>query len=100
MNTLLVAQAIAALLFVVGLIGLVGWAYRRYGGQMGGRIVAPRERRLAIKESLALDSRHRLVLVSRDGVEHLLVVGLDRTVVLESRIGQNAALFGSKGDGI
>jgi flagellar protein FliO/FliZ len=99
MNAIHVAQAIAALIFVLGLIGLIGWAYRRFGGQFGGRGAAsPKERRLAIKESLALDNRHRLVLVSRDGVEHLLVVGLERTVVVEGRIGHSAALLGARGD--
>ena len=98
MNVLYVAQAVAALVFVLGLICLIGWAYRRYGGQWGGRVPAPRERRLAIRESLALDNRHRLVLVSRDGVEHLLVVGLERTVVVEGRIGHHPALLGARGD--
>ena len=99
MNALHVAQAIAALIFVLGLIGLIGWAYRRYGGQFGARMaVPPKERRLAIKESLALDNRHRLVLVSRDNVEHLLVVGLERTVVVEGRIGQTPAMLAHKGD--
>jgi flagellar protein FliO/FliZ len=99
MNAIHVAQAIAALIFVLGLIGLIGWAYRRFGGRVGGRLAAsPRERRLAIKESLALDNRHRLVLISRDGVEHLLVIGLERTVVVEGRIGHSGAFLGARGD--
>ena len=87
MHFLTYAQAIAALLFVIGLIGLAGWAYRRYGGQFGMAVrPAPQQRRLKMLESLSIDGRHRLILVSRDDTEHLLVVGLDSSMVVESGI--------------
>lgn len=91
MNFLSLAQAVAALLFVLGLIGLAGWAYRRFGGRFGAAVrPATQERRLKMVESMSIDGRHRLVLVSRDEVEHLLVVGLDTSLVVESRIGARA----------
>ena len=40
-----------------------------------------REGRLAVVESLAIDARHRLVLVRRDDREHLILIGTADTVV-------------------
>jgi len=60
-----------ALIFVLALIGLVAWLMRRFGPN----IRLGRPGRLGLVESIALDSRRRLVLIRRDGVEHLLMVG-------------------------
>jgi flagellar protein FliO/FliZ len=59
---------------VVALIGLAAWLGRRFGSGgvlRGGR----RQRRLSVLEVLPLDNRRRLVLVRRDDVEHLLLIG-------------------------
>lgn len=68
-----------AFLLVIGLIALCAWALRRFG--LGGAIRPVRGRRLAVIESLALDPRHRLVLVRRDDREHLILIGTAETVV-------------------
>jgi flagellar protein FliO/FliZ len=68
-----------AFLLVLGLIALCAWALRRFG--LGGAIRPTRGRRLAVVESLALDPRHRLVLVRRDDREHLLLIGTGETVI-------------------
>jgi flagellar protein FliO/FliZ len=76
----------AALLVVLGLIGLLAWLARRW--QLAGRPAAGDvERRLAVVEIAALDPRRRLVLVRRDGVEHLLLLGEGGGLVIESGIG-------------
>ncbi len=64
----------AALAFVVALIAAVAWAARRW---MPGATTAAagRRRRLQIVETIALDPKTRAMLLRRDGVEHLLVVG-------------------------
>jgi len=78
----LYVRAILALVFVLGLIILASQLLRRVGP--GGLAVARRRpRRLALVETLSLDSRHRLVLVRRDGVEHLLLVGGASDLVVE-----------------
>ena len=46
--------------------------------------------RLSMIESTALDTRHRLFLVRRDDVEHLVLVGPSDSVVVERGI-QGAA---------
>jgi flagellar protein FliO/FliZ len=76
----------AALAFVLALIGAVGWVARRTG--MGGRLPRStgRHRRIGIVEILPLDAKRRLVLVRRDGVEHLLLVGPGSDIVVERAI--------------
>jgi flagellar protein FliO/FliZ len=77
------------LVFVLGLIGLFGWLAKRFG--LGGRLVptgnAGRERRLGIVEVQPLDGRRKLVLVKRDGLEHLIILGQSTETVVETRIG-------------
>lgn len=71
-------QAVLVLLLLLGIILLAGWAARRFGlsgAAAGLRRGGGHERRLQVRETLALDPRRRLVLVARDGVEHLLLVG-------------------------
>jgi len=77
---------ILSLLFVLGLIGLAAWAYRRFTGtnplarRMGG------SNRLAVVEVRPIDARRKLVLVRRDGTEHLLLLGATGETVVESGI--------------
>jgi len=71
-----------ALIFVVALILVIAWLARRFG--LGGRFVAAgATRRLAILEVLPLDGKRRLVLLKRDGVEHLVLLGQQSDLVIE-----------------
>lgn len=71
-----------ALLFVLGLIGLLAWLVRRY--RPSGGLRPDGRRRLAMLETLPLDARRRLVLVRRDDVLHLLLLGEDGNRLIES----------------
>ena len=74
-----------ALVFVLALIGLLAWLARRFG--VAGAFMRPRAaRRLSVVESLPLDARHRLVLVRRDAVEHLVMLGTGGDSLIESGI--------------
>jgi len=75
-----------ALVFVVGLIGLIAWLARRYG--VGGIATPPvgRRRRLRVVEIAAIDNKRRLVLVRRDRAEHLLLLGPASESVVETGI--------------
>lgn len=76
---------VAALIFVIALIALIGYLGRRYG--LGYRTVARgTARRLSISEIMPLDAKRRLVLVRRDDREHLLLVGGECDVVVEGNI--------------
>lgn len=76
----------AALVFVLALIGFIGWIARRTG--LGGRLprAGGRQRRIGIVEVLPVDAKRRLVLVRRDGAEHLLLVGPAGDLVVERAI--------------
>lgn len=69
-------RALAALAITLGLIGLAAWALRKFGPDAVGRIIAARQdRRLKVVESLALDPTRRLLVVSLDGEERLVLLG-------------------------
>ncbi len=76
------------LLFAAIIIGvlLLIWIARRL---MGGTFVSGgrgRQLRLAVMDATAVDSRRRLVLVRRDDVEHLILIGGPTDVVVEQNI--------------
>ena len=75
------ARATFALLLTLGLVGLAAVALRRFGPDAMARFSGPRkERRLAIVETLVLDPARRLVIVSCDGEEKLLLLGEGQVV--------------------
>ncbi|MCH2546990.1 MAG: flagellar biosynthetic protein FliO [Alphaproteobacteria bacterium] len=77
-----IGQFFAAFALVVGLIGLLGIALRKYGNP-AMRIRRKSEARLSIVETLPIDARSRLLLVRRDDMEHLIVKSGDRFEVIE-----------------
>ncbi len=81
-----VAQFIITVVIVLALIGAVWWFVRRYSGVHFGGIGRGRVPRLAIVDVLAVDRRRRLVLVRRDNIEHLLLIGGPSDVVVEGAI--------------
>lgn len=86
LDALAYLRFVAALVFVLGLIGLGGWAMRRLGWAAAGSAGGRRGRRLQVLEVLPLDTRRRLVLIRRDQVEHLLLLGATGDVVVEKGI--------------
>ena len=86
-NGAIIAQYVITLAVVLGLIVLVVWAIRRYGG---GAVAAGRARHAcrASRSSTPspIDNKRRLVLVRRDNVEHLVLIGGPSDVVVEPSI--------------
>ena len=77
-------RAVFALILTLGLIGMTAYALRRWGPGALLRFGAPKkDRRLAVVESLVLDPARRLVLVSCDGKERLLLLGEGKFVAHE-----------------
>jgi flagellar protein FliO/FliZ len=75
-----------AFLIVLGLIGATAWAVRRFGAGRLGASSRGRQPRLAVVDYASVDGRRRLILVRRDNVEHLMMIGGPTDVVVEPNI--------------
>jgi flagellar protein FliO/FliZ len=91
------AKVLLALLIVIGLAG--GFFYvARYvsASRFGAAALRGRQPRLAVIEVAGVDPRRRLVLIRRDNVEHLLMIGGPTDVVVEPNILRAVAVGGSR----
>jgi flagellar protein FliO/FliZ len=79
----LYARFTVALVAIMALLAAFAWLVRRYGA--GGR-TSGGNRRLAIVEVAPIDAKRRLVLLRRDSTEHLILLGPDRVLLVESGI--------------
>lgn len=78
------------LLFLVAAVVAGGLAARSFmtGEPIAGFFLRQRsEPRLSVVEQTSIDSRRKLLLVRRDGVEHLIMTGGPVDVVIETNIG-------------
>jgi flagellar protein FliO/FliZ len=76
-----------AFVVVLALIGAAAWLVRRFAGnRLGANTNRGRMPRLAVIDAAAVDGRRRLVLVRRDNVEHLLMIGGPTDIVVEPNI--------------
>lgn len=81
------------LLFLAVAVVAGGLAARSYitGEPIGGIFLRPRaERRLSVVEQASVDNRRKLLLVRRDGVEHLIMTGGPVDLVIETGIAATA----------
>jgi flagellar protein FliO/FliZ len=82
------------LVFLAIAVAAGGLAARSYmtGEPLAGFFSRPRsEPRLSVVEQTSVDNRRKLLLVRRDGVEHLIMTGGPVDVVIETGIGAPAA---------
>jgi flagellar biogenesis protein FliO len=76
-----------AFVAVLALIGGAAWLVRRFANnRLGANTARGRMPRLAVIDAAAVDGRRRLVLVRRDNIEHLLMIGGPSDVVVETNI--------------
>jgi flagellar protein FliO/FliZ len=80
------SQFVLALVFVLALIGILGALARRLG--LGGIRAAKGspERRISIVEVRPLDAKRKVILLRRDHVEHLIIIGPASELLIESGI--------------
>jgi len=81
---------VVAFVLVLGLIGAGALLWRRFFGAGPLSPLGPRGRqpRLAVIDAASVDARRRLILIKRDNVEHLLMIGGPTDIVVESNIGR------------
>jgi flagellar protein FliO/FliZ len=85
------AKFILAFVIVLALIGGTAWAVRRFGSsRLSAGSARGRQPRLAVIDSANVDGRRRLLLIRRDNVEHLLMIGGPTDVLVESSIMRGA----------
>ena len=82
----LAARFFIAFLIVLALIGLTAWLVRRFGSNRLGTTARGRQPRLAVIDAATVDGRRRLVLIRRDNIEHLLMIGGPTDLVVEPNI--------------
>ena len=83
----MLARMLVSLGLVLGLLGALTWALKKYGAKLGlPMAIKQGKARLQMVDVTPLDARHRLVLVRRDDVEHLLLLGGTQPVVIETKI--------------
>jgi flagellar protein FliO/FliZ len=68
-------------------MGFLGWLARRFGSErLGAAGARGRQPRLAVIDAAAIDGRRRLILIRRDNVEHLLMIGGPTDLIVEPNI--------------
>ena len=77
---------IIAFVFVLLLIGAAAWLVRRFGAAQIEAAARGRQPRLAVVDFAAVDGRRKLVIIRRDNVEHLLMIGGPTDVVVETNL--------------
>jgi hypothetical protein len=84
----LALKAIIAFVLVLALMAGCLYVVRRFGATALTAAGAARGRqpRLAVIEIATIEARHRLVLIRRDNVEHLIMIGGPTDVVIEPNI--------------
>src|SRR5258708_26559711 len=82
---------VIAFVFVLLLIGAAAWLVRRFGSTRIDAAARGRQPRLAVIDSAAVDGRRKLVIIRRDNVEHLLMIGGPSALGVETKIGPRGA---------
>lgn len=79
-------KAFLGLAIVLGLILGLAATLKRLGFGDGLRGPLGRKRRIATVEAVMLDGRHKAILLRRDDVEHLVLVGPNTSQIIERGI--------------
>jgi len=84
------AASVASYLVMAASLCVIAWICLAFLRRLHrGNFIFPgrkRNQRLSVRGAAAIDSRRRLVLVRRDDIEHLLLVGGPADVIVESNI--------------
>lgn len=81
-------KAIIAIIIVSSLIGILAILYYKFSTNIFFKNIKSK-RRISIQEVTFIDNRHKLVLIKRDDTEHLLLIGTNKNIVIETDIKNN-----------
>jgi hypothetical protein len=82
-----IVLAVASILFVTAILALTVWAFRTFFGRPSAHgFMRPREKRLGVVETASVDAKRTLLLVRRDDVEHLVMIGGPVDMLIETGI--------------
>ena len=86
-------QFVLALLFVLALILFFAYGAKKFGlmARVTVNSAKTKGKRLNIIEILPVDARRKLMLIRRDDVEHLVMLGNERDIVIELNIKTKAS---------
>jgi hypothetical protein len=85
MPLLVIVQFFLAFVILLGLFNVTAWAVRGLGGD------ARPSSRLVVIDCANVDRCRRLILVRRDNVEHLVMIGGPTDIVVESNFARSAS---------
>lgn len=91
MDVVSLLRTLGALGLVLGVLAGALWAVRRYDISLPGRVGTSRHRRIELVERFSLDAKRSIALIRRDGSEHLILLGPEGHVVIETAIATEAA---------
>lgn len=77
-------KSLIAIIIVVSLIGIFAILYTKFYTKFLNKHT--KTRRLSIEEVIFIDNKHKLILIKRDNTEHLLLIGTNKDIVLETNI--------------
>ncbi|HMB48096.1 MAG TPA: hypothetical protein VKN63_07450, partial [Afifellaceae bacterium] len=86
-DSALLAQVVIAIVLLVFILAMLVWLFgRRSGNGVSSSLVRGRQPRLSVMEAAVVDDKRRLVLVRRDQIEHLVMIGGPSDIVVETNI--------------
>jgi flagellar protein FliO/FliZ len=79
-----IIQFLIALLLVLAMMGGLAFILKIIGG--GRHMPMAKNKRMKIVEILPLDHKRRAILIQRDDTQHLIVLGQNSEIVVETNI--------------
>jgi flagellar biogenesis protein FliO len=86
MDILSMIRTFGALGLVLGMLAGALWVVRRYDIKLPGRVSGSGRKRVELVERLSVDAKRSIALIRRDGCEHLILIGPEGHVTLETGI--------------
>ena len=85
MDSQMIVKFLVAFIFVISLMFVISYIAKKMG--LSNNVTMNNvKKRLAVTSFMAVDHKHRLYLVKRDDVEHLILIGPNNQTVVERNI--------------